>query len=186
MEKFTNVLPAGMVTVAGTVTNAVSDVSVQVVATAATALSESVPVPLFPPAMLLGVNVSFVGTGALTTSELLAVVPPPAADMVTATLDATGKVEMSKLAVCAPEGTTTVAGTLAQLWELERLTVNPVPEAILLRLTVPTEDCPPVTRLGAMLSDVTFWAAAVSGNSRGRHIAAARVRLRYLKLAMRS
>jgi hypothetical protein len=106
--------------------------------------------------------------------------------MVTATLAATGKVEMSKLAVCAPAGTTTEAGILAQLWELERLTVNPVPEAILLRLTVPTEDCPPVTRLGAMLSDVTLWAAAVSGKSKGRHIATARVKLGYLKLAMRT
>jgi hypothetical protein len=99
---------------------------------------------------------------------------------------ATGTVVMLKEAFCWPAGTTTVAGTWAKLWELARFTVNPLPDAFLLRRTVPTDVSPPKTSDGARLSEVTFWAAAVSGKSRGRHIATARVKLGYLKLAMSS
>jgi hypothetical protein len=64
--KFTELLPAGIVTLAGTTTKLESDLRLQMVAAAATWVRVTVPVPLVPPAMRLGVNVTVLGTGTFT------------------------------------------------------------------------------------------------------------------------
>ena len=70
-------------------------------------------------------------------------------DVVSA-LVATGKV-----AVLAPAGTVTLAGTWAAEMLLERKTCAPPEGAAVLRVTVPVEDCvPPTTLVGLNAIDV--------------------------------
>src|SRR5919108_3358931 len=68
---------------------------------------------------------------------------------------ATALVVTTKLALLAPAGTVTLAGTAATLGLLlERETTAPPVGAGPLRVTVPVEDCvPPVTLVGFSVSD---------------------------------
>ena len=58
-----------------------------------------------------------------------------------------------KFAPVALAGTVTVAGTVAAAFVLKRLTVTPPIDAGPLKLTAPTDDCPPTTLEGLMLKD---------------------------------
>ena len=61
-----------------------------------------------------------------------------------------------KLALLAPVGIVTVAGTLAALLLLESATCAPPDGAAALSVTVPVDDCaPPVTLVGFSVSEET-------------------------------
>src|SRR6266852_1721931 len=60
----------------------------------------------------------------------------------------TAEVPIEKVALLDPEGTVTVAGTVAAGLLLERLTTAPVPEAGPVSVTVPCELEPPTTEVG--------------------------------------
>jgi hypothetical protein len=82
-------------------------------------------------------------------------VSPSVADSWTVVLS-TGNVVISKLALIAPAGTVTVAGTLAEPGRLlPKLTVAPPDGAALPSVTVPVEGVPPGTLLGFTLSPVS-------------------------------
>ena len=66
----------------------------------------------------------------------------------------TALVVTMKLALLAPAGTVTLAGTAATpVLLLERETTAPPVGAAPLRLTVPVEDVPPVTLVGLSVND---------------------------------
>jgi hypothetical protein len=83
--------------------------------------------------------------------------------MVTAVSEATGPVVAAKVAVVAPAGTVTVAGTCAApvLPEV-RLTTAPPVGAGLSRVTVPVEDAPPSTVAGLTLTPLRAATGAVT------------------------
>ena len=60
----------------------------------------------------------------------------------------TAEVAIEKVALLDPDGTVTVAGTVAAGLLLERLTTAPVPEAVPFSVTVPCELEPPTTEVG--------------------------------------
>ena len=69
-----------------------------------------------------------------------------------------------KVALVAPAETVTVAGTLAALLLLARVTCAPPVGAGPLSVTVPVEDCsPPTTLVGFRLSEETLGAGAGAG-----------------------
>jgi len=59
-----------------------------------------------------------------------------------------------KVALVAPAGTVTLAGTVAADMLLERAIIAPLLRAALLRVTVPVEDEPPVTLEGLSVNEV--------------------------------
>ena len=68
-----------------------------------------------------------------------------------------------KLALPAPAGMVTVAGTLAALLLLESATCAPPDGAAALRVTVPVDDCaPPVTLVGFNVSEETVMGGGVT------------------------
>src|SRR5437870_13862620 len=76
--------------------------------------------------------------------------------MVTEVDVATGFVLTVKLALVAPAGTVTLAGTVATpVLLLDRLTTAPPPGAAALSVTVPVDELPPVTLDGLSLSEAT-------------------------------
>jgi hypothetical protein len=87
--------------------------------------------------------------------------------MLAAVGTATDPVRMAKLAVVAPSGTVTLAGTAAAIWLLDSVTVRPPGGAIPLRVTVPVEGVPPRTLLGLTVSDVRAGGLIVNVAVRG-------------------
>jgi len=76
---------------------------------------------------------------------------------------ATACVLTVKLALLAPAGMVTVAGTLAALLLLESATCAPPEGAAALRVTVPVDDCaPPVTLVGFSVSEETVTGGGVT------------------------
>ena len=76
---------------------------------------------------------------------------------------ATACVLTVKLALPAPAGMVTVAGTLAALLLLESATCAPPEGAAALRVTVPVDDCaPPVTLVGFKVSEETVTGGGVT------------------------
>src|SRR5262245_28581544 len=69
----------------------------------------------------------------------------------------TGEVATGKLAVRAPAGTVTLAGTLAAAgWELARLTSVPPAAAGASRVTMPATGFPPVTVPGLRVTSIAL------------------------------
>jgi hypothetical protein len=66
----------------------------------------------------------------------------------------TGLVLIVKVAVLLPAGTVTLEGTLAAALLLESATCAPAPGAGPLSVTVPVDDCAPVTLLGFNVTEV--------------------------------
>lgn len=73
--------------------------------------------------------------------------------MVAAVDAATGLVLMANVALVFPAGTVTLAGTLAAVLLLESATCAPAVGAGPLRVTVPVDDCEPVTLVGFKVSE---------------------------------
>ena len=68
-----------------------------------------------------------------------------------------------KLALLAPAGMVTLAGTLAAVSLLESVTCAPAAGAGPLRVTVPVDDCaPPVTLVGFSVSEETVMGGGVT------------------------
>jgi hypothetical protein len=66
------------------------------------------------------------------------------------------------VALVAPAGTVTLAGTLAALLLLDRRTCAPPAGAGPLSVTVPVEDVPPITLAGLSVSDETVGSGTVT------------------------
>ena len=147
-EKVAVVAPARTVTEAGTVADppvaASETVSPPV---GAAPLKVTVPVEGDPPATDVGERVSVEITGEVTVRTAVAEVPADVAVMVDVPLS--GKVVTVKLAVVAPDGTVTVAGTVARevLEEVSVMTSPPVPAA-LVSVTVAVDGDAPLTLAG--------------------------------------
>ena len=83
--------------------------------------------------------------------------------MVTEVVVATGFVLTVKLALVAPAGTVTLAGTAATpVLLLDKLTTAPPLGAGALSVTVPVDELPPVTLDGLSVSDVKGGLSATS------------------------
>jgi len=87
--------------------------------------------------------------------------PLAEAVIVAVVLEATGVVEIVKVAVVAPEATVTEAGTVAEALLLERLATKPPEGAGLDSVTVPVLEEPPTTELGLRTSDEMVGAVMV-------------------------
>jgi hypothetical protein len=153
------VAAAGTVTLAGTLAAAESsDRATTVPPDGAAALSVTVPVEELPPATVVGLSDSALRVADVERVMLRAAnwnVSPSAAESWTVVLS-TGNVVIWKVALVAPAGTVTVAGTLAEPGRLlPRLTLTPPDGAALPSVTVPVEGVPPGTLLGFTLSPVS-------------------------------
>jgi hypothetical protein len=143
--KTTEVAPAGTVTVAGTVTALFALVNITTVPDGPAADPRvTLNVMLFPPLREAGAAVNTVTTAAFTvTLSDLVTVPCVATTAPVVSLSTATDVAV-KLAVSAPSGTVTVAGTDKAALLLTSETVTPPAGAIPVNVTLPTFDAPPV------------------------------------------
>jgi hypothetical protein len=155
----TVVVPAGTVTLAGTVATAV--LLLDRVTTAppagAAALSVTVPVDVLPPGRLVGWTLNDVSVAAgVTVSCADRVAPPLVPEIVTVVDDVTALVPTANVAVVVPAGTVTPPGTVTTaVLALDSVTTAPPAGAAALSVTVPVDVVPLVTLGGARLRDAT-------------------------------
>src|SRR5262245_16803202 len=132
----------------------------------AAALRVTVPVDdCAPPLTLVGFSVSeeTVTGGGVTVSEAVRSEERRDGEVVGTVEAATACVLTVKLALLAPAGMVTVAGTLAALLLLESATCAPPDGAAALRVTVPVDDCaPPLTLVGLSVSEETVTGGGVT------------------------
>jgi hypothetical protein len=147
------VAPAGTVTLAGVDAELELSLSETTVPPlGAAAVNVTVPVEDVPPTTVAGLRLTAdndveVGVG-FTVIDVNRVVPFSDAVRLTVVVNDDVEVAIVKLALVAPAGTMTLAGTLATVgsW-LERSTGTST-DCALPSLTVPVADCPPVTLVG--------------------------------------
>ena len=154
--KLALVAPIGIVTLAGTVTALELSERFTTAVSGVAAAKVTVPVEELPPATLVGLTVTALSTdeaGEFMVIGANRIVSPRLAVSWTV-VAATGNVVTVKLALVAPAGMVTLAGTLAEpgSW-LDRLTTVPPVGAAPGRLTVPVEGLPPVTLAGLTVND---------------------------------
>jgi hypothetical protein len=123
--------------------------------TGAGPFKSSVPVVELPPTTLVGAKLKSCTPGAWTVTGAIRVTPLNTADTVTVVLVCTGVVVRVKVAVVAPAATVTVAGTVPAAALDESVTVYPPAGAALERVTVPVEEVPPITDVGAKVIAVS-------------------------------
>jgi hypothetical protein len=131
-----------------------------------TLIPAGLEVTLFPPLPLpVTVNVA-VGAPGVTVSKAVREAPPPLAVIVTGVDAVTEDVAMAKVALVAPAGTVTLAGTLpaAELLLL-RVTSAPPATAAAVRETVPCAAEPPVTDVGFTVTAFRVGCTTVEGVS---------------------
>src|SRR5262249_6275190 len=156
--KLALVAPAATVTLAGTPATVVLLLDSVTTAPLAGAAEVKLTVPVLPapPATLAGLTVSVdkVGAGGtgFTVNTAVRVTPPKLAEMVGAVEAVTVDVAIVKVALVAPAATVTLAGTVATALELLRLTTAPPAGAPEVSVTVPCDELPPTTELGARLT----------------------------------
>ena len=155
MDVFTGkvalVAPAGTVTLEGTVAADVLLLESATGAPPAGAGPFSVTLPVEdsrPPVTLVGISVSEERIGGSTVSEAVRLTPPSEAEIVTGVDAGTGLVLTGKVALVAPAGTVTLAGSVAAASLLERERTAPSLGAGPFSVTVPVEGLPPVTLVG--------------------------------------
>jgi hypothetical protein len=150
------VAPAGIVMDAGTVAALVLllDRVTTVPDAGAVPVRVTVPIEDEPPRTDAGDRTSDEAAGGVTVNVADRVVVPPAMAEMAPEVDAlTGTVVTVKVAVVAPAGTVTVAGTDAAALALDSLTTVPAGGAAMEMVTVPVEDGPPTTLVGLSLRD---------------------------------
>ena len=138
------VLPADIVTLAGTVATAV-----ELLERVTTALPDgagpvkvTVPVEDVPPSTEVGFKLTELRAAAVTV-RVAVFVTPWVPEIVTEALDATADVVIVKVAVVAPAATVTFGGTCAAAVLLPvRVTTEPPDGAGPVKVTVPVEDVP--------------------------------------------
>ena len=136
----TDVLPAGIVIVAGNVTAAWSlDKPMTMPTFGAGPSSVAVPVHEAVPTRVDGLTFRLDKTGGLTIKDAEDVAPARVADMDTVTTDATAEVLMANVALVLPAATGTVAGTVAPGLLLANLIVRPPVGAAPVNVMVPVE-----------------------------------------------
>jgi len=150
------VAPAGTVTLPGTdAAAALLESETAAPPAGAGAFKVAVPVEGDPPVTLAGLTASAESAGGITVSDAVCDAPlPSVAEIATAVDAATAVVVTVKVALEAPAGTVTLAGTEATAaLLLERVTVAPPARAGPLSVTVPVEGLVPVTLAGASASE---------------------------------
>lgn len=158
------VVPAGTVTLAGTVATEVKllDKVTTVPPLGAGPDIATVPVDGVFPLTVVGLRASELNVGVVTVSVAVRATPSVAV-IVTEALEATGLVVMVKEAVVAFAGTVTLVGTrAAAVLLLERVTTAPPDGAGPLRVTVPVEEVPPITEVGLTVTALAVAAVTVS------------------------
>jgi len=149
-------LPAGTVTVAGTLAlGSALPSPTTAPPVGAGPFRVTVPVAEVPPSTGFGLKDRAATASGLTVRGAVAVVPQVADRVIDAAV-ATGTVLTGKMAVVAPAGTVTEAGTVAIAGALlASWTDTPAAPAGAGSVTVPTAAAPPSTLAGATDSDVT-------------------------------
>jgi hypothetical protein len=109
-------------------------------------------------------SVGALGVGAgFTVRVAVRVTPPNTAEMVAVVDAVTGVVVTAKLALVAPAGTVTLAGTVAAVEFSESDTTAPPLGAAALKVAVPVEELPPTTLVGVSASEVSVTAPGGGG-----------------------
>lgn len=168
----TLVAPARTTTDAGTfATVGVVEASVTVVLLVTADAIVTVPCAEIPPTMMLGVITSEVtaapvGAGGVTMSGADCATPPYAAEIETDAANVTVCAATTNVAVVAPAGTETVAGTAARDGSaLERFTVAPPAGAGPESVTVPVDVAPPAIIVGENVSDAAVTPDGITVNT---------------------
>jgi hypothetical protein len=166
------VAPAATVTLAGVLATArllLDNVTTAPPAGAAL-VNVAVPCDAFPPTTLVGLsamldNEAVPGGGAVdgvTVSDVLALRRSRPL-IVTLVLAVTDPVAIGNVAVVALAGTVRLAGTLAAAFELNNCTTAPPEGAALFNVTVPVDDAPAFTVVGATVTLTSGGVAAAGG-----------------------
>ena len=155
MVKVVDVLPAGIVTLPGTVATDV--LALERVTDAppagATPLSLTVAVEFAPPVTDAGLSIKLETTAEVIVRVAFAVVPKVAA-ITDEVLAATPLVVIANVVDVLPTGTVTLTGTVAAVeLLLESVTKAPPIGAAPLIVTVPVEGFPPITLPGFRVTD---------------------------------
>src|SRR5262245_391306 len=109
--------------------------------------------PLRPVAVTVSVAVWAGGAGGFTVSVAVLLTPPKLPPIVTGVAAVTPVVVTLKEALVAPAATVTLAGTLATVvLLLDSATTAPPAGAAEVKVTVPCDELPPTTKLGARLT----------------------------------
>ena len=158
-------LPAGIVMPAGTVTTdglALSS-ETNTPPAGATRLMLTVPVELVPPETFAGTKLTRTTGGGSMVTIAVTIVVPVVAVTVTVVDVLTGFAVTVNVCTLVPAGTLTVAGTgNAPALLLVRLTVTPLAAAFPVRVTVPVVPCPLATLFGLKANCVTTAGRIVS------------------------
>ena len=147
--KVTEVIPAGIVTVAGTVT--ADKLLVIVIAkpvAGAGDVIDTVPVDDLPPLTEFGDKVNDLSDGDSMVSKAVRLPSPILPVIVARQFATTGTVLIAKVAVVLPAGTITELGQIADDRLLDRFTTIPPTPAALVIVTVPVAETPPTTDVG--------------------------------------
>jgi hypothetical protein len=154
--KVIEVMPPGIVTVAGTIAE---DRLLESVITAPPAgagpVRVTVPVEDAPPATVVGLRLNADRTAGVIVRVAVLEVGPRSAVMLTAVCEATPVVVIVNVTDVFPAGTVTNAGTDAAPLLLVRFSETPPVGAAVPRVIVPVEVLPPNTEVGLRLSPVT-------------------------------
>jgi len=141
--------PAAITKEAGTVALVLLELSVTVTPPeGAGPFRLAVPVEEVPPVTVVGDTVIPVKAGGLIVKVADLAIEPWVPKIVTVVDLETPPVETVNVAVVAPPATVTVAGTMAMELEEAKATDVPPTGAEPVKVTVPVDDCPPVTAAG--------------------------------------
>ncbi len=161
------VLPAAIVTLAGTVAAVVLLLDSVTTAPPAGAALVNVTVPcgVAPPVTLVGLTETAEsdagGGGGATVKTALLVAPPNEPEIVTGVDEATGCVVTVNVLLVLPAATVTLAGTVATaVLLLDSVTTAPPLGAAALRVTVPVEELPPTAVAGLTVTEESVAEAA--------------------------
>jgi hypothetical protein len=157
--KVVDVLPAGTVTLEGTVATEVRLLESVTTEPPVGAGPERVTVPVegVLPLTVVGLSVKELSVGEFTASVAVFAAPPYVPVIVADVFDATASVVIVKVAVVAFAGTVTLPGTLAAfVLLLVSVTTAPPDGAGPVSVTVPVEEVPPTTDVGFTVTVLTL------------------------------